>query len=192
MTRLYYHNSGQYGSGVGRVFVGAPYQQGAGIGSFLGGVFRYVLPLLKRSAKAVGKEALQAGVNIMTDVGDRKTPFGEAFKSRMRQSGEKLREKAKDNLDKFMNGEGFKARRRTMPPHLAIALAKYRKEKKRKSKKKPKKKKKKKKKTRTKTVKRLRKKTYKKLQSRRKSCKKPKKMKKQKVEKGTDFVDIFE
>lgn len=119
---------------MGRVYVGAPYQQGAGIGSFLGGVFRYVLPLLKRSAKAVGKEALQTGVNIMSDVGERKTPLKDAFKARMRQSGENLRQKAKDNLDKFMNGDGYKIRRSDMPRHLALALAKKRVSKKKKKK----------------------------------------------------------
>ena len=80
----YYDKVFLEGGGVVKVYVGTPYQQGAGIRSFLGGVFRYVLPLLKRSARAVGKEALQAGTNIMTDVGERKTPFKDAFESRMR------------------------------------------------------------------------------------------------------------
>lgn len=158
----------QQGAGIGRIYVGAPYQQGAGIGSFLGGVFRYVLPLLKRSAKAVGKEALQAGVNIMSDVGERKTPFKEAFKARVRQSGENLQQKAKENLDKFMHGDGYKVRLSNMPAHLALALARAKK----------KKKKKKKKCAAKKTDKRLRRKIK-------------KKKKKNRLPKKQDFVDIF-
>lgn len=69
----YTHYDEQVGCGVGRVYIGAPHQRGSGVGSFLGGVFRYVLPLLKRSAKAVGKEALKAGFNIAADVGEKKT-----------------------------------------------------------------------------------------------------------------------
>ena len=134
MNQLYYRDNNQQGAGVGRVYIGAPYQQGAGIGSFLGGVFRYVLSLLKRSAKAVGKEALQTGVNIMSDVGERNTPFKEAFKMRVRQSGENLQQKAKEKLDRFMTGEGYKVRRSNMPRHLALALAKNKKDRKKKKK----------------------------------------------------------
>ena len=86
-----------------------------------------MLPLLKRSAKAVGKEALQTGLNIMSDEGERKTPLKDAFKARMRQTRENLQQKAKENLDRFMNGEGYKVRRSDMPRHLALALAKKRK-----------------------------------------------------------------
>ena len=156
----------QQGAGIGRIYVGAPYQQGAGIGSFLGGVFRYVLPLLKRSAKAVGKEALQAGVNIMSDVGERKTPFNQAFKARMRQSTENLQQKAKENLDKFMHGDGYRVRRSDMPAHLALALARAQKKKKKKC-------------AVKKTDKRLRRKIKKRKKNRRK---RPKKQ---------DIVDIF-
>lgn len=151
----------QQGAGIGRIYVGAPYQQGAGIGSFLGGVFRYVLPLLKRSAKVVGKEALQAGVDIMSDVGERKTPFKEAFKAR--QSGENLQQKAKENLDKFMHGDGYKVRLSNMPAHLALALARAKKKKKCAAKK---------------TDKRLRRK----IKKKKKKNRRPKKQ---------DFVDIF-
>ena len=124
----------QQGAEIGRIYVGAPYQQGASIGSFLGGVFRYILPMLKRGAKAVDKEALHAGVNIMSDVGERKTPFKDSFKERVRQSGENLQQNAKENLDKFMRGDGYKVRRSDMPDHLALALARAEKKKKKRKK----------------------------------------------------------
>ncbi|XP_063994371.1 uncharacterized protein F54H12.2-like [Diachasmimorpha longicaudata] len=47
-------------SDFGRVFVGSPYQRGHGIGAFLGGLFRRILPYLGSAARAVGKEALNA------------------------------------------------------------------------------------------------------------------------------------
>ena len=49
-------------------FVGLPYQRGAGIGSFFRSIFRMAAPVLKRAAKAVGKQALKTGANIIADV----------------------------------------------------------------------------------------------------------------------------
>ena len=67
--------------GVGRIYVGSPYQRGhGGIGSFLAGIFRRVLPLLTRGAKATGKKAVRAGMNIMSDVTTQNTPFEESFR----------------------------------------------------------------------------------------------------------------
>jgi len=43
-------------------------QRGNGIGSFFRGLFRFVKPLLFSGAKAVGKEALRTGSNILTDI----------------------------------------------------------------------------------------------------------------------------
>ena len=43
-------------SGISRVFVGSPYQRGHGIGSFLGGLFRKILPFLNKGARAVEKK----------------------------------------------------------------------------------------------------------------------------------------
>lgn len=175
----YYYSQFGGGNGIGRVYVGIADQKGSGIGSFLGGVFRYVLPLLKRSAKAVGKEALNATANIMADVGERKKPFKEALKTRMRESGNNLKRKADENLTRFMNGEGYKAKRAALPPHLLAVLDAPKKRKKSRKKKKKKKSSKKKK-----TVKESRKKKS----SKRKLKKIGRKKSKQK---NLQFVDIF-
>lgn len=96
-------------AGVGRIFVGSNHQRGhGGIGRFLAGLFRRVMPLLSRGAKAVGKEALRTGMNIMSDVTTMDTPVKEAFKSRVRESGEILKRKAEEKLDKLMEGSGYK------------------------------------------------------------------------------------
>lgn len=60
--------SHQAGSGVGVIYKGSPYQRGHGIGSFLGGLFRSVLPLLSSGVRVVGKEALNAGVGLLSDM----------------------------------------------------------------------------------------------------------------------------
>lgn len=117
-----YQVGGGLHSGIGRVYVGAPYQRGSGIGSFLGGVFRYVLPLLKRGARAVGKEALTAGMNIMSDVTERNASLNEAFNSRIRESGEKLKRKAEERLEKLMEGQGYRTKRVALAPHLLGAV----------------------------------------------------------------------
>ena len=97
------------GRGVGRVYIGSAYQRiHGGIGSFLAGMFRRVLPLLTCGAKAVGKEALRAGMNIMTDVASSGTPVGESFKNRVKESGKNSKRKAKEKIDKLMEGSGFK------------------------------------------------------------------------------------
>lgn len=182
MSQFYYNGDnypmrGGGNTGIGRIHAGEPFQHGAGVGSFLGGAFRYVLPLLKRSAAAVGKEMLQTGLNIASDVGELKKPFKQAFEERMRQSGSNLQRKAKDNLDRFMRGEGYKLGTKSLPSHLAVALCQ--KKKKNFAKKKTSKKKKIGRKH-GKKKKEIRKKKHK-----RRSGKK--KTKKSKV----DFVDIF-
>jgi len=51
-------------------FVGSLYQRG--IGSFLGGLFRKILPYLNKGARTVGREVLRAGINVIEDVENNK------------------------------------------------------------------------------------------------------------------------
>lgn len=96
---------------IKKFYVGAPYQKGHGIGSFLGGLFRRVLPLFTRGTKVVGKELLRAGMNFVDDVTNKDIPPGDAFKSRLRESGENLKRKAEDKLNSLMSGSGYKYRK---------------------------------------------------------------------------------
>ena len=55
------------------VFMGAPWMRGYGqVGFGLGGLFksiaRAVMPMVKVGAKALGKTALNTGVNVLNDV----------------------------------------------------------------------------------------------------------------------------
>lgn len=100
----------QAGSGVGPVFTGATYQRGHGIGSFLSNLFRSVFPLIKSGAKAVGKEALNAGFGLLRDTINQK-PIKQSLKHRMRDAGESLMTQVENKID-TMKGSGYKKMKR--------------------------------------------------------------------------------
>jgi hypothetical protein len=61
-----YYQQQQTGHGL-PIFVGMPHQRGAGIGSFFRNLFRMAVPVLKRAAKAVGKQAVATGASVLAD-----------------------------------------------------------------------------------------------------------------------------
>lgn len=75
----------QAGSGFSTIYSGPVYQKGYGIGSFLGGLFRTLLPLLKSGSSAVGSELLKTGANILTDITHMEDPQ-QAIKRRSKES----------------------------------------------------------------------------------------------------------
>lgn len=98
----YYIN--QAGSGYGSVYVSGIYQKGHGIGSFLGGLFRCVFPLLKSGSSAIGSELLKSGANLISDISRNEAP-DVAFKKRGKE--------AVNNLSNLMGtkmfGQGYKS-----------------------------------------------------------------------------------
>lgn len=68
----YYLN--QAGSGFGSVYSGSVYQKGHGIGSYLGGLFRCVFPLLRNGSTVLGSELMKSGVNILSDISRNEDP----------------------------------------------------------------------------------------------------------------------
>lgn len=100
-------NGNGRGGGIPRVFVGSSYQRGHGIGSFLGGLFRKVLPYLGKGLRAVGKEALRAGMNVIEDVGNN-TALRESVKNRFAESRGNLKRKAEEKIKNLMKGSGYK------------------------------------------------------------------------------------
>ena len=65
LYRAYYSKQAQqHGSGL-PAFHGARIQRGYGIGSFIKGLFRSAVPLVKQGAKTVGKTALTSGLNVV-------------------------------------------------------------------------------------------------------------------------------
>lgn len=107
MSHYEAHYCDQVGGGIQRVYVGSQNQRGHGIGSFLGGLFRRALPFLKSGAGAVGREALRAGLNVMSDM-NRDVPFKQALKNRAMESGGNLRRSAASKIETLMKGAGYK------------------------------------------------------------------------------------
>lgn len=102
----------QAGSGGSAFYSGPIYQRGsgrnqrgAGIGSFLGGLFRRILPVLRKSAAAVGREVINSGTNFIGDI-DNNTNPRDALKNRSREVVTNLAKKA-------MYGEGYKGKQTT-------------------------------------------------------------------------------
>lgn len=128
---MYYQNYFEHQAGVGnaissgisRIYVGSPYQRGHGVGKFLGGLFRKAIPLLTRGSKAVGREALRAGLNVLTDVASA-VPLKESIRKRVKESGGNLKRKVEEKFDAYMEGDGFK--RRMLSPFVLNSLGNVR------------------------------------------------------------------
>lgn len=107
-----HYYSHQAGSGIGIVYKGVPHQRGHGIGSFLGGLFRSVLPLLKSGAKSIGKEALNSGVGLISDVFNSR-PMDDAIRSRFKEATGNLKRKADNKIESLMSGSGYKIKKQS-------------------------------------------------------------------------------
>ena len=92
-------------------FRGPVYQRGHGLGSFFGGLLRGALPLLRQGAKAIGRQALQTGMQIMGDVVENK-PFKLSLRSRLHEAGQNLQQKANNKIKNIITGGGRKRARR--------------------------------------------------------------------------------
>lgn len=112
MCPYHHYYSHQAGTGVGIVYRGVPHQRGHGIGSFLGGLFRSVFPLLKSGAKAIGSEALNAGMGLLTDVINAR-PLDESVKTQLKNVSANLKRRADNKIDSMMSGSGYKTKRLT-------------------------------------------------------------------------------
>ena len=115
---LYSVNQLGRSGGIDRIYVGSNYQRGkGGVGSFLAGLFRRVLPLLRSGAKGVGKEALCTGAHIISDIAMRNIPVNESVRNRKQESANNLKRKVEENLDNLMMGSGYKKQRRVVLSH---------------------------------------------------------------------------
>lgn len=108
-------------SGINRVYVGSMYQRGHGIGKFLGGLFRKAVPLLSRGAKAVGREAMRTGLNVLSDVAHA-VHLKESVRKRVKESGGNLKRKVEEKFDTYMEGDGYNSKRRMISPFVLNSL----------------------------------------------------------------------
>jgi hypothetical protein len=113
-----HYYSHQAGSGVGIVYKGVSHQRGHGIGSYLGGLFRSVLPLLSSGFRTVGKEALNAGVGLLSDMMN-SHPLEDSLKSRFKDVSSNLKRKADEKIDSLMRGSGYKRIRKARQSVIA-------------------------------------------------------------------------
>jgi hypothetical protein len=99
-------------------FSGPVYQRGHGIGSLFRGLFRFAMPFIKQGAKAVGRQALQTGMQVAGDVLENR-PFKESVKSRVREAGSALKTKAENKVTQLLTGSGRRrARKRKAPRRI--------------------------------------------------------------------------
>lgn len=105
----YYVN--QAGTGIGAIYRGSVYQRGHGFGSFLKGLFRSVMPLLRSGLKTVGQEALRSGTHFLDDVASEKPVVG-AFKSRVAESAENLKRQVQSKIDSLVGSGCLKRKRK--------------------------------------------------------------------------------
>ncbi len=99
--------SHQAGGGVGSVFAGQRYQRGHGLGSFFGGLFRSAMPLITRGLRALGRQALSSGGEVLADVMQGQ-PLKESFMARARDGAHVLGGQLKRKLDDLQSGAGAK------------------------------------------------------------------------------------
>lgn len=78
------------------------FHRGSGIGNYISGFFRRVIPILRRGTIAVGKEVINTGSNLVGDIVNNVSPRT-AFKNRTREGMNNL-------AKKVMDGHGYKRR----------------------------------------------------------------------------------
>ena len=102
----------QAGGGFGQYYAGSSYQKGYGIGSWLGGLFRTVLPILRSGAVAVGREAARAGSHVLADVA-----VGDNFKESLnKHAGEAVGNLKRRAASAAQQGSGAIKRRKPTRP----------------------------------------------------------------------------
>lgn len=102
----------QVGSGL-NVYAGPHIQRGHGLGSWFKSLIRYITPLIKPAAKAVGGEALRLGGRVYHDIQEGQDPE-QAVKRNLRVSGRNLLNKAGDNLMTAQFGSGRRRKRKAV------------------------------------------------------------------------------
>ena len=97
----------QRGDGMMPVFVGAPYQRGHGLGSILSGLFSKIVPFFRTNGRRIVSNLLRTGVDVATDVLEKKRGFTDAVKERVPEG---IKRTAQD-ID-WQSGSGIAKRRR--------------------------------------------------------------------------------
>ena len=65
---------------------------------------------------------MRTGMNIMSDITTLNIPFKESIRQRFKESGEVLKRKAEEKLDKLMEGSVYKTPRYGLPLQLRMGV----------------------------------------------------------------------
>lgn len=99
------------GGDIGPVYRSSYYKQrGRGLGNFFRGLWKFVKPLVTGGIKAVGREARDTGIRVLSDIGTGK-PIKEVFQERSMEAIDNLKRKAEDKISR-MTGAGLRAPKR--------------------------------------------------------------------------------
>lgn len=101
----------QSGKGAFPVFRGSRMQRGYGIGSLLSGMFRAAVPLLRKGAQALGKQALRTGIQVGRDVLSGQM-VGDSVKRQVTQGAKKMVNRAATNRGTTTNKGSERGRRK--------------------------------------------------------------------------------
>lgn len=104
------HYTSQTGSGLAH-YRGTNFQKGYGLGGIFRRLFRAALPFLVKGTKTVGKEVLRTGSRIASDVLSGQE-FKEAMKTRTKESGKNLAQKAIDKVQNMVGKGKYKRKRK--------------------------------------------------------------------------------
>ena len=108
-------------------FAGPAYQRGHGIGSLFRGLFRFAMPLLKQGAKAVGRQALQTGIQVAGNMFENRL-IKESLRTRVREAESSLTAKSENKVNQLLSGSGRRrARKRKAPVRIGPPTLKRRK-----------------------------------------------------------------
>lgn len=105
-----YYLAQAQGGGVGGIYKNVRNQKGAGLGSWLAGVYRQLFPYLKSGVKALGGQALTTGVDLLRDAIQGK-PLKDSVQTRITEAGTNLTNKAASKMASLV-GRGYKKRKR--------------------------------------------------------------------------------
>lgn len=117
-SRYFEDQASQVGYGMDG-FKGTLYQRGAGLGSFFRSLFRLAVPVFRRAASSVGKQALATGADIAKDYLDGQ-PILAAAETRGREGLAELANKAGVAIRQQGRGLGTRPRKSIDAAHPDI------------------------------------------------------------------------
>lgn len=108
-NRYYYYYLQQAGGGG---FRGPVFQRGNGLGSIFKSLVRFITPIIKPAAKALGREAIGVGSRWFGDISAGQDPKS-ALKKNFKIAGSNLLHKAGDKVLNSQFGSGKRKRKST-------------------------------------------------------------------------------